>query len=247
MFARYHPACCWPAVLPLCAHAQKDAAEPRYGHEFPTMFALEEDWVDFNRDPLPLKATQALLDKDADGSHVVSLSDIVYSSVWTQVDRWLKKHPDVLAALRAAQNRDAPAKLFGAKRSGDPARLMAVCRSYPWAQVVHESLIETAEHLLRDGDAQLALRCFDDVLKRSEDTVLHRRAQVGVWLAMAHAAESIGDIAAMFRDSRLRRKISMVWQAVSSQRDPSEAHLGDETGTDIPGAGCTEHPYDSTS
>ena len=63
MLARYHPlllACC---LLPLCSHAQKDAAEPRYGHEFPTMFALEEDWVDFNRDPLPLKATQALLDK----------------------------------------------------------------------------------------------------------------------------------------------------------------------------------------
>ena len=216
MLARYHPlllACC----LPLCAHAQKDAAEPRYGHEFPTMFALEEDWVDFNRNPLPLKAIQALLDKDADGSHVVSLSDIVYSSVWTRVDLWLKKHPDVLAVLRAAQNRDAPAKLFGAKRSGDPARLMAVYRSYPWAQVVHESLIETAEHLLRDGDAQLALRCFDDVLQRSEDAALRGRAQVGVWLAMAHAAESIGDIEAMFRDTDSSEKYPWFGQQLAAK------------------------------
>ena len=216
MFARYHPlllACC----LPLCAHAQKDAAEPRYGHEFPTMFALEEDWVDFNRDPLPLKATQALLDKDADGSHVVSLSDIVYSSVWTQVDRWLKKHPDVLAVLRAAQNRDAPAKLFGAKRSGDPARLMAVCRSYPWAQVVHESLTETAEQLLRSGNAQLALRCFDDVLQRSEDAALRARAQVGLWLAMAHSAESTGDIEAMFQDTELSEKYPWFGQQLAAK------------------------------
>jgi outer membrane protein assembly factor BamB len=194
----------FPALLVLClpleVFTQEETVAPRFGHEFPPMFALKQDWLDFHRQPLPIKPIQALLDKDADGSHVVSQSDISHSSVWIAVDRWLKQHPDILAALRAAQNRDAPAKLFGAKRSGDPARLMAVCRSYPWAQVVHESLIETAEHLLRDGDAQLALRCFDDVLKRSEDTVLHRRAQVGVWLAMAHAAESIGDIAAMFRE-----------------------------------------------
>jgi outer membrane protein assembly factor BamB len=226
--------------LPLDVYAQEDAAEPRYGHEFPSMFALKEDWVDFKRDPLPLKAIQALLDKDADGSHVVSPSDIMHSSAWIAVDRWLKQHPDVLAALRKEQNTAAPAKLFVAKRSGDVERLTQIYRSYPWADVVHQSLIDTANQSLRDGNAQLALRCFQDVLERSDDAELLAGAQAGVWLAAAHAPDFAAGIKALFHDVDTAARYPWFGQQLSAKEIETKLLAGLNQATPIPGLDALE-------
>jgi outer membrane protein assembly factor BamB len=185
--------------LPIDARA-KDLPT-KYGHEFPEMFELQVQWEEFQKNASPpLKVIQTLLEKDAAGNHIVPQSETTFTSVWRTVNRWLREHPETLAALRTSQNTAAPAKLFIAKRSGDSDQLMNVCRTYPWAKVVHELQIETAERTLRNGQAQLAMRWFQDVIERSEDPELRARAQSGYWLAAAHSKDSVDDIHAIFRE-----------------------------------------------
>ena len=170
------------------------------GHEFPPMFELQAEWNKFQQESSPdVKLIQALLEKDANGSHVIPLSESTHTSVWVSINSWLSENPQVLALLRASQDVAAPAKILLAKRSGESAKLKKLCRIYPWANAVHEWQVETAEKSLRKGHVQLATRCFKDVLLRSGDKELCVRAQAGLWLAAAHATDSAEDIRRMIQ------------------------------------------------
>jgi formylglycine-generating enzyme required for sulfatase activity/outer membrane protein assembly factor BamB len=187
--------------LPTAAARDDAAVTSRFGHEFPSTFAIKRDWIDFQRAAPPLKVIQSLLEKDAQGKLVVPLGESTYTSVWVTVNRWLTQHPETLSALRVEQNTAAVRQLYVAQRTGNPDRLMAVYRSYPWAAAVHVSQLDSGEGLLRSGRPQLALPYFQDALKRSDDAAVRARAQAGVWLAKAHSADSADAIGAMFRDA----------------------------------------------
>ena len=133
--------CCAPTVV----RGQVVGEKQHYEHEFPPTLAFKTDWIEFERNPTP-KVIQSLLRKDAEGKHVVPRDERNYTSTWVTIDHWLKQHPETLAKLRIVQDADAPRQLFSAKRSGDPARLMSVYRTYPWAAAVHESLVESGEY-----------------------------------------------------------------------------------------------------
>lgn len=189
---------CWSK--PITAYGVEEGFVPLSGHEFPSMFALQDQWNKFRREPFPkVEVIQALLKKDADGGHVVPVSESTHRSVWVIVDRWLKDHPETLVALRARQNVAAPAKLLMAKRTGEPDELLRLCRTYPWADAVHHLQTDTAELALRNGHPQLALRWFEDVLERSEKAELRSRAQAGLWLSVAHSTDSADSIRTMLQ------------------------------------------------
>jgi outer membrane protein assembly factor BamB len=189
---------CWSK--PITAYGVEQGFVPLSGHEFPSMFALQDQWNKFQQESSPkVEVIQALLEKDADGGHVVPVSESTHRSVWVIVNRWLKEHPETLIALRAAQNVAAPAKLLMAKRTGEPDKLLRLCRTYPWADAVHHFQIDTAEQVLRTGHAQLALRWFEDVLERSENAELRSRAQAGLWLSVAHSTDSADSIRKMLQ------------------------------------------------
>jgi outer membrane protein assembly factor BamB len=190
----------WASSAEVITHGVEKAQISPPGHEFPSMFALQDQWNKFQKGSSPdVKVIQALLEKDANGNHVIPLGESTHTSVWVSINSWLSENPQVLALLRASQNVAAPAKLLMAKRSGEPDKLMRLCRTYPWADAVHHLQVDTAEKALRAGHPQLALRWFEDVLKRSENAGLRSRAQAGFWLSVAHFNDSADSIRTMLQ------------------------------------------------
>jgi len=204
-----------------------------YEHEFPPLLTLKVDWLEFNREATP-KVVHSLLQKDALGKHVVQRGKRNHTSVWTRIDQWLTEHPEMVAPLRELQTTDAPRQLLGARRSGDPDRLVVAQRSFPWAESVHRSLIKSAEKALREGQPQIALRHFHDVLRRSEDAELRRRAQVGAWLAAAHAADSAEDIDAMFREAEPTARYPWFGKPLSAKAIQAKLTAGMKTAKPFP-------------
>lgn len=204
--------CCAPSIVP----GQVVDMQQHYEHEFPPTLVLKADLIDYERDPTP-RAIQSLLRKDAPGKHVVRAGERFYTSVWVTIDRWLKQHPEMLAKLRISQNAEAARELFSATISGDSNRVTSARRTFPWAEAVHESLVEAGERALRAGQAQRALRNFQDVLDRSEKAAVRDRAQVGLWLAKAHTADTVADIEGMFREVDMAARYPWLGEQLSAK------------------------------
>ena len=77
-------------------------------HSFAESFDIEKDWGMFLDKEEPLDLVQALLKKDATGRHVVTRGEATVTSTWVATDLWLKKNPNVLSALRLAQDAKDP-------------------------------------------------------------------------------------------------------------------------------------------
>ncbi|MGB6045574.1 MAG: PQQ-binding-like beta-propeller repeat protein [Pirellulales bacterium] len=215
------------SCLPIAAaNGAEDAVVSPFGHEFPPIFAIQNDWNEFQEGAPRLKVVQALLQKDAVGKLVVPQGETTFTSVWVAVNRWLRQRPDILAALRTEQNAAAARQLFVAQRSGNPDRLMTIYRTYPWADAVHLSLLDTGEQLLRRGKPQLALRCFQDVLARSEDVKHRARAQAGLWLAAAHSASSADEISAIVHDADSAARYPWFGQQLSAKEIQAQLTAG---------------------
>lgn len=151
----------------------------------PCKLGLEGKWETFQARPLAARAAHALMQEDPEGQNLIRWDDARHSSLWGTLDRRLAGQREVVDGLRKLQEGQAGALLDVARRSGDFARVIALCRRYPWAASVHETLIALGEQELRQGHAGLALRCFQDVLARSADPALRKQAQVGLWMALA--------------------------------------------------------------
>jgi len=226
--------------LPMAAQGQVKGDKQKLMHEFPPMLALKADWIELERGAATLKVVQSLIQADAEGKHVVTSGKRNHTSVWVKIDRWLKQHPELLAKLRISQSAEAPRQLLGARRSGDPARMMTVYRSYPWAKAVHQSLVESAEREVRTGQSQLALRNFQDVLQRSEDAAIRARAQAGYWLAAAHSAESIAEINALFRDVDAAARFPWFGKQLSASEIQTKLAAGMTSASPMPGLDTLE-------
>ncbi len=147
------------------------------------------------------QAVQSLLAESAQSDGLVPWLEKRHASVWAWVDRLLlEQPPEVLAPLRRAQQRSL-GTLLG--RGGEAARadadvVLSAYRRYPWAQDVHEALVELGEHLLRRGQADLAFQAFDDARAHAADPAIRDRAQVGLWLAVAARAAGPEAVEAAF-------------------------------------------------
>jgi outer membrane protein assembly factor BamB len=219
--------------IPTASSGQVAGDQQAYEHDFPPLLTLKAEWLEFNRQATP-KVVHSLLQKDALGKHVVERGKRNHLSVWALIDQWLTEHPEMVGPLRELQTTDAPRQLLGARRSGDPDRLVVAQRSFPWAESVHRSQIKSAEKALRDGQPQVALRHFRDVLRRSENAELRRRAQAGAWLAAAHAAESTADIDAMFRDADTTARYPWFGEPLSAKAIQAKLAVGMKTAKPFP-------------
>ncbi len=161
----------------VCAQVNRPAV-------FPTRLGMEAKWQAFQTQPLTQAALAAMLKEDPDGGLVVRWADARYTSIWAAVQRRLTKEPKLVAELRQTQERESPTLVVQA--GGDLDKLMPVARRFPWADSVHQALLEVGQRELRRGNVGFAMRSFQDVLIRSADDDLRVRAQVGVWLAAAH-------------------------------------------------------------
>ncbi|MCU0980242.1 MAG: PQQ-like beta-propeller repeat protein, partial [Pirellulaceae bacterium] len=166
---------------------------------FPNAFGIDVKWDAFQRAQPAPAAVQALIQDDREGRSVVACGERQYASVWAATDRRLAGEAELLKGVRVLEDADAWAALATARRSGEPARLLAACRRYPWAAATHAALCECGEELVREGRPGLALRCFQDVRRRAGSVELLGRAQVGVWTAEAHLARSPVEIEQAFR------------------------------------------------
>ena len=220
--------------LPMAAQGQVKGDKQKFLHEFPSALALKADWIEYERDAATPKIIQSLIQADAEGKHVVPSGKRSHTSVWVMMDRWLEQHPKMVTKLRVSQNAEAPRQLLGARRSGDPARMMTVYRSYPWAEAVHRSLVESAERALRSGQSQLASRNFQDVLQRSEDAAIRARAQAGYWLAAAHSAESVVEISALFHGVDAAARFPWFGQQLSASEIQTKLAAGMKPASPMP-------------
>ena len=135
-----------------------------------------------------------LYKEDAEGRSLLPWRDVRHSSIWWLLDRHvLSQPPAALAALRAAQEKEAFPALRG---GGTPEKLFAVYRGHPWAASGQRALLAYGEEALRRGHSGLALRAFQDALSHASDAAIRSQAQVGLWLA---AAQGRGDPAALVR------------------------------------------------
>lgn len=165
-------------LAPLTGRAQDRAAL------FPSRLGLETKWEAFQKQPLTPTSVAAMLKEDPDGGLLVRWGDARHTSIWAAVQRRLTNEPKLVADLRKNQEREAQTLVDQA--GGDLDKLMPLVRRFPWADSVHQALLEIGLSELRRGNTGSAMRSFQDVLQRSADADLRARAQVGVWLAAAH-------------------------------------------------------------
>ncbi len=168
---------------------------------FPGSYRLESRWEAFRSDPRAAKedAVQKLILDDLEGRSLVKWGEDRYTSIWSGIDRHLLKDSDLVTELRKQHEAQARIPLEAARRTGDLPQVLAVYRRFPWSRAVHEALIEHGEQALRRGHAGLALRCFDDALTHTADPTLRRRAQVGVWCALAQESRDRALLEAAFQ------------------------------------------------
>lgn len=161
---------------------------PDLAPDFPRDLGIEMKWaaVHSRTSGADTAAVQALLDESAEGQGVMLWEEGRHASVWTIVDRLLAaQKPEVLAPLRAAEERQAADLLDRARRTGDPQAMHVLSRRFPWAASVHEAMVASGEQLLRRGCIGQACRVFEDVLAHAEPGEARAKAQVGLWLALA--------------------------------------------------------------
>ncbi|MFB3892141.1 MAG: PQQ-binding-like beta-propeller repeat protein [Phycisphaerae bacterium] len=139
----------------------------------------------------------------ADGLAVMPPADGRTTATWTWADRMLQAQaPDVLAPLRAEQQKGAlpAAKALASKDSpATVADKLALWRRFPWAAAAQEALLEAGETMLRQGQASIAKRTFQDVLAHCEDATIRNRAQAGVWLVLLQQSASAEEVNNAFR------------------------------------------------
>jgi outer membrane protein assembly factor BamB len=160
----------------------RDKDNPRQA-EFPTRFELDDKWGKFQSQPLTATGVLDLLKEDSCGAQLVRWGEARYTSLWVAVDRRVGKEKNTVAGLGDACDDEARAMLRTAASLDD---VLSVARRFPWSSSVQRALLETGELELRQGHLGFARRCFEDVLKRSFSADLRDRAQVGIWLAVAH-------------------------------------------------------------
>lgn len=166
-------------VVPMLLRAQ-DRDQPT----LPSKFGLDRKWETFQSRPLTAQSIAAMLKEDPGGTLVVPWGASRHTSIWSGVQRRISANAEIAAQLREAQEAEAPAILDEAGRGLE--KLMVVARQLPWADAVHRALLEVGALELRRGHTNLAWRCFQDALTRTDDADLRAEAQVGLWLAMAH-------------------------------------------------------------
>lgn len=175
-------------LLAFHAHGDEDNRTIR-PPSFPGKLGLEGKWDAFRSRPAVADVAQTLLQEDAEGQQFVHWDNVCLTSLWAGVDRLVRSRADVADELRKLPEGEAKALVDTARRGDDLAKVIAVYRRHPYARSVHEALIDLGEKELRLGHAGRALRCFEDVLTRAADDQLRARAQVGVWLALAHESD----------------------------------------------------------
>ena len=136
--------------------------------QFPTRLGLEKKWTEFQEKPATPASVAALLREDL-LVPICPLADARYSSLWASIDRKVAGDENVLKALREAQEPQAHGLV---KQVDDLDRLMGFARKYPWAPSVHQALLRAGTRELQLGHAQLAMRCFRDIMARSADADL---------------------------------------------------------------------------
>ena len=156
--------------------------------DFPRDLGLEMKWatVVSRAGGTDTANVQGLLDESADAEGLMMGDGGRPASVWVLADRLLSaQKPEVLAALRQAQQHQAEDLVERARRTGDPQAVVALFRRFPWAASVHEALVAAGQGCLRRGQLGSACRMFEDVLSHSQDVETRAKGQVGLWLAVA--------------------------------------------------------------
>jgi outer membrane protein assembly factor BamB len=180
-------------LVAVCAAEVGEGSEsPRDAASLPRSLSTDDKWEALQRDRPTPGDIQSLINEDSGGKNIVACPDGVYRSAWSAVDQRLRQDAEAVRALRLVEDAEAAAALGAARRSGDPDRMLAACRRYPWAAASHTALLDCGEQMLRAGQAHAALRCFQDVLLRSDDPAARARAQDGEKLAAAHLVQDAG-------------------------------------------------------
>ncbi len=87
------------------------------------------------------------------------------------------------------------------------ARILSLCRRYPWSLKAQQMLRELGNRMLFAGRAQAARRCFADLLDHTADDALRDQALVGLWTARVHSNE-VSDVADLLGDVSPDRPLS---------------------------------------
>ncbi|MBN1674437.1 MAG: PQQ-binding-like beta-propeller repeat protein [Kiritimatiellae bacterium] len=159
----------------------------------PRGLGLEMRWEALRSSPLQEVAAQlgeVIGDPDAVGSLVPS-GEATYGSIWAAIDRDLHARPaPQVAAMRGLSREEVGQALSTIDPETGFEPLFAAYRRHPWAQPVHEALVQAGEHALRAGQAGTAFRLFRDVLAHTADDGLRDRARAGLWLALVQTPRS---------------------------------------------------------
>jgi len=109
-----------------------------------------------------------------------------YTAFWKVVDQRLRQLPaSRLQPLRDAQHQAALPLAERARQWADGGQLLQAFQRYPFARCLHELMIELAERELTRGRSNWATAVYREVLAHTDDPVLRRQAQTGLWLALA--------------------------------------------------------------
>ncbi|MEI6970119.1 MAG: PQQ-binding-like beta-propeller repeat protein [bacterium] len=157
---------------------------------------------------------QELLRLSADSWAMISGAQGGRIQLWTGIDQRLRSaSPDALLSLRSLQEKTARSSALELRRTYDADAATRLFRRYPWAQSVHETLLEAGEMELLNGHNNTAQRCFEDVISHATSPSLIAQAHAGLWLTMVQAHVDRQDLNAAM--AQVPDSTSMVWQGTN--------------------------------
>ncbi|MCE5277901.1 MAG: PQQ-binding-like beta-propeller repeat protein [Planctomycetaceae bacterium] len=151
-----------------------------------------------------IELIQDLLDTAARGDELIPADKNTFTACSAAADEFLTRLEDsALATLAQSQQRSAANFARSLMLTRDRDEMVRLGRRFPWAPVVHETLLDFAEEALRDGHRQWAMAAYADVLAHSRDRRLRVQAQAGAWLTQSQEACTPATAAAVPDEAQL--------------------------------------------